>query len=594
MEVKYAGKDFSNQDIARILNEMGDFYEMDDIAFKPRAYEKAALGVENLDEKVTDLYRDQGLRGLLQIPGVGRGIASHLLELMKTGKLKVYEKLKKKTPVNLSELGTLSGLGPKKILALYRELGIRDLQGLKKAVSSHKIRNLTGFGQKSEEQISASLDFRKSLGKRFSMGAVFRIAQTIVDELERSKLFERIEVAGSFRRRQETVGDLDILALSHKPKKAMEFFVGLPEVEAVLAAGNTKSEIRLKAGLQVDLRIVPRASWGSALQYFTGDKAHNIKLRKIALKKGLKLSEYGLFSNQESKIKTVSEEQVYRALGLDLIPPEMRTDSGEIEAAKLHKLPKLINYGDVKGDLQVQTNWTDGLGSIEEMAKAAMSLGLKYIAITDHTKALAVTGGLDEKKLIQQMKVIDSVNSKLIRLGGQKSKFRILKGAEVDILKDGSLDIAHKVLEKLDIVGVSIHSHFKMSRADMTSRIVRALSNPHVDIFFHPTTRIINRRAPIDFDFSKILEICKKNKVALEVNASPDRLDIHDTLIRQAVASGVKLVINTDAHNQKHLENTHFGEAQARRGWASASDVLNTKTADDLLEYFKRRNSEKS
>ncbi|MDP3740966.1 MAG: DNA polymerase/3'-5' exonuclease PolX, partial [bacterium] len=505
----------------------------------------------------------------------------------------------RKIPVNLSELLQIESLGPKRIKVLYQELGIRNQEDLKKAVRTHKIRDLQGFGEKSERKILEALKFQDSSPKRFLLGSVFSIIKNLTEVLKKSGFFDRLEPAGSFRRRQETLGDIDILATSKNPARAMDFFVKNTGAVAVLAHGSTKSEVRLSSGVQVDLRIVPEDSWGAALQYFTGDKSHNIKLRKIAIEKGMKLSEYGLTPHnppsQGGKRRGVSaiknEEEIYKTLGMDFIPPELRTDSGEIEAAsrqargKPGGLPKLINYGDVRGDLQVQTNWTDGSSSIEQMAQAAMKLGREYIAITDHTKALAMTHGLDEKKLLKQMKEIERVNADF-RM--QNADFRILKGSEVDILKDGRLDLADHVLAKLDVVGVSIHSHFNLSRQDMTQRLVRALSNPHVDIFFHPTTRLINRRKPIDFDFAEILKICKKNKVALEINSFPDRLDIHDTLIREAVAAGVKLVINTDAHSPKHLEFMHFGEAQARRGWASKNDVLNTKPLGELLKYLKK------
>ena len=362
----------------------------------------------------------------------------------------------------------------------------------------------------------------------------------------------------------------------------MDFFVRFKDAASIVEHGETKSEIRLGNGLQVDLRIVKSESFGAAFQYFTGDKSHNIKLRKMAIGKGYKLSEYGLFKGKKI-IAGRTEDEVYKKLGLEWMPPELRTDTGEIEAARAHKLPKILEYGDVRGDLQVQTNWTDGSNSIEEMAEAARKLGREYICITDHTKTLYMTGGLDEKKLLKQMGEIDKINSKFKR---QKIKFKILKGAEVNILKDGSLDIKDEVLDKLDIVGVSIHSHFKMASSDMTERITKALSNPCVDIFFHPTTRLLGKREPIQFEFTKILQAAKKNKVALEINAHPERLDLHDTLIRQAVDAGVKLVIDTDAHSTKELEFMHFGETQARRGWANKTDILNTKSADELLKYF--------
>jgi DNA polymerase (family 10) len=581
-----------NFQIARILKELAGFYEMEGVAFKPRAYENAAAALENLDQELHELYEKQGAQGFFKIPGIGKGIADHLEELLKTGHLKLYERFQKKYPVDFSELTAISGIGPKTVKALYQKLKIKNLKDLEKAAQAGRIRKLPGFGEKSEKLILEGLAFHKIHSGRFILGFVEPLVEKLKAELEASKLLERIVIGGSYRRRQETVHDIDILALAKKPEAAMDFFVKLPEAVQVLEHGSTRSEIVLENGMQVDLRIVPEKSWGAALQYFTGDKAHNIKLRKIAINKGYKLSEYGLFriKNQESRIKSASEEDIYHALGMDWMPPEIRTDSGEIEAAfrqaqgKPGGLPDLIPYGSVKGDLQIQTDWTDGEASIEEMALAAAKLGREYIAITDHTKTLYMTGGLDEKKLMQQMKRIDKLNSGL-RLPA--SDFRILKGAEVNIMKDGSLDIQDKVLSKLEIVGIAVHSYFKMSRQDMTRRICRALANPHADIFFHPTTRIIQRREPIDFDFGEVLKAARKYKVALEIDSLPDRLDLHDTLIRQAVEAGIKLAIDSDAHHPSHLDYIHLGEAQARRGWATKDDILNVQSVEKVLKYFK-------
>lgn len=578
-----------NSQIAEILYEMAVYYEMDGVAFKPRAYEKAAAAIESWDKPVADIFAQTGEAGFFQIPGVGRGIAKHLTEILKTGRLRAYEALRKKYPVDLKVLRKLPGIGPKTIRALYEKLRVKNLDDLRRAAESNKISKLPGFGKVSEEKILASLNFAQTHAGRFLLGEVYPLASDLAQEMKDSHLFQRLEIGGSYRRMQETVGDIDILVTSKRAAPAMGFFVGLPKVAKVLQKGKTKSEIRLQNGVQVDLRIVERESWGAALQYFTGDKAHNVKLRKIAIGKGLKLSEYGLF-RRGKVVAGKTEEEVYQKLGLQWIPPELRTDSGEIEAAQQAQgkpggLPKLLNYGDVKGDLQVQTAWTDGQNSIAEMAEAARKLGREYICITDHTKSLYMAGGLDEQKLLRQMKEIDKINSKF---KSQKSRFRVLKGAEVNILKDGSLDIADAVLAKLDVVGVSVHSHFQMSQQDMTKRIVRAISNPNVDILFHPTTRILGRRAPIDFDFAAVLRASAQNRVALEINAHPERLDLHDTLIRQTVASGVKLVIDSDAHNTKGLDVLHFGEGQARRGWATRNDILNTRGAAGLLEYFQK------
>ena len=570
-----------NAEIAQILREIAGYYEMKNEPFKPRAYEKAADALQSFDEQAADIYKTGGVKALLKIPGVGPGIADHIQELVKTGHLKKYEQMKKKMPVNLTELTSIEGVGAKTAQALYQKLKVKNLKDLKKATRAHLVAR--AFGKKTEENIIRALEVQSSFTKRYLLGLIYPVIEKLRASLEASGLFDKLEVGGSYRRRQETLGDIDLPATAKNPARAMEYFENLKDAARVTEHGKTKSVIKLDNGMQVDLRVVPKESWGAALQYFTGDLAHNIKMRKLAVDKGWKLSEYGLFRGEKNLLTKGSEQEVYEKLGFkQMPPPEIRTDSGEIEAGLAGKLPKLINYGDVRGDLQVQTNWTDGTATIQEMAEAAMKLGREYIAITDHTKALAMTGGLDEKKLEKQGKEIDQVNAKL------KGKMRILKGAEVNILKDGSLDIDDATLAKLEVVGVSIHSHFKMSREDMTKRIIRALSNPHVDIFFHPTTRIIQKRAPIDFDFAAILKAAKKYGTAIEIDAYPDRLDIHDTMIRQAVEAGVKLVIDTDAHSIKHLDSIHYGEAQARRGWATKYDVLNTKPAAELLKYLKR------
>lgn len=569
----------SNAEIARIFQEMAALYEMRGVNFKPRAYEKAAMGVEESDRAMTDIYAREGIDGLEKVPGVGKALAEHIAELTKTGRLEKYERMKKQVPVDIAGLMRIPGIGPKTVESLYDYLGIRNVDDLKNAAQAGKIAELPGFGKESELKILKGVTFNATASGRYPLGAIFPIATELLKHLTDSGFFEKIEIGGSFRRRKETVGDLDFLGLAKDAPRAMQFFTKLPDVAEVLALGRTKSVIRLESGLQIDLRIVPKEAWGAAMQYFTGNKAHNIAMRNIAIKKGLKLSEYGVFKGK-NRIAGKTEEDVYNILGLDLMPPELRTDTGEIEAAQKHQLPDIINYGDVLGDLQTQTNWTDGHDSIEEMAKAALKLGRKYIAITDHTRSLAMTGGNDEKRLLKQAKEIDRVNKKLPGI-------TILKSAEVNILKDGSLDIADDALARLDLVAAAIHSHFSLSRAAQTRRIQKALSNRYVNIFFHPTTRVINRREPIAFDFQAVLETAKKNNVALEIDAHPWRLDLHDSLIRKAVEYGVKLVIDTDAHSTSELNYIHFGEAQARRGWAAKKDILNTLPLTDLKKHLK-------
>ncbi len=611
----------SNSEIARVLYEIGEYLEMEGIAFKPRAYEKVAQTIESLAEEAGDIYKKGGLKALENIPGVGVSIAEKIEELIKTGKCKEYEQLKKKTPVDLSNLTRIEGLGPRKIKALYEELGIKNVIDLEKSAKAGKIAKLEGFGEKSEQNILKGLEFLKKDGGRFPLPLAMSGVGALRDRLKSLKEVEELEIAGSVRRYKETIGDVDILAISKNPKRIMDYFVSMPEVARVYAHGSTKSAVKLKNGMDADLRVVSEESYGAALMYFTGSKDHNVALRELAIKKGYTLNEYGLFrGTKEKKGKLVAgktEEEIYKVLGLEYIPPEMREMTGEIELAlrqaptdakavagrqgKRPGLPKVIGYGDLKGDLQVQTNWTDGEKSIEEMAAAAMKIGLEYIAITDHTKRLAMTHGLDEKRILKQMEEIDKINlrfpatdSIIFQKAGsrqrrdkiQNSGFRILKSTECDILKDGSLDLPDKILEKLDIVGVSVHSYFNLPKDEQTKRIQRAMENPNVDIVFHPTGRIVGRREPYDLDMEAIIKTAKKTGTVLEINGS-DRLDLRDQHIRMCVEAGVKMAIDSDAHNDSQLYFSHFGIGQARRGWATKDDIINAWPVELMLSMLK-------
>lgn len=579
----------NNQEISKVLYEIGEYLEIKKIPFKPRAYEKAAYSVGNLEEEISEIYKKGGLKAVEDIPGVGISIAEKIEELIKTGRLKYYEKLKKSFPVKISELTLIEGVGPRIIYKLYKKLKVRNIKDLEKAARTGKITKISGFGKKTEEKILKGIEFFKKSGSRFLLGAVLPMARNIENRLRNLKEVERVEIAGSLRRMQETIGDLDILVTSEKPKEVMNFFVSMPEVAHVYSQGETKTMVRLKDGMDADLRVVPDKNFGAALQYFTGDKRHNITLRALAEKMGYKLNEYGLWKGKKL-IAGKTEEEIYKALGMKTPPPEIRNDSGEIQAAlrqvqgKPGGLPKLINYGDIKGDLQVTTNWTDGENSIEEMAASAEAAGLEYIAITDHTKSLAMTGGLDEKKLLKQMSEIDRINKKF-----QVSGFilHVLKGAEVNILKDGSLDIKDEVLAKLDVVGIAVHSHFNLPRAEQTARIIKAMKNKHADILFHPTGRLIQKREPYDVDVEEIIKVAKKTGTILEIDADPYRLDLKDEYIRKAVEAGVKLAIDTDAHSKNSFHYLEFGIGQARRGWAKKSDIINTRPWPEMLKLLK-------
>lgn len=570
----------SNAEIARIMREIAVYLDMEDVAFKPRAYEKAAYAIEACDEPLTEIHKRGGFKAICEIPGVGKSIAEKIVTLLETGSLPYYEELREKVPVDLAGLTAVEGLGPKMIKVLYLELGVKTVADLEQAALAGKIRHLPHFGEKSEQKILKGVGFVKKSTGRFLLGTVLPLIENIAARLQTVAGVKQVAVAGSVRRRKETIGDGDLLVISSKPDAIMDFFVSMPEVIHVHGKGSTKSSVKLNTGMDVDVRVVPEESFGAALCYFTGSKDHNVALRRLAIEKKLKLNEYGVFRGEKS-IAGKTEDDVYAALGLPYIPPEMRESAGEIEAALAGKLPKLIGYGDLRGDLQTQTKWTDGQNTIEEMAAEAQRLGLEYIAITDHTRSLAMTGGSDEKKLKQQMAAIDKINKGL-------RGFRVLKGAEVNINKDGTLDIADACLAKLDVVGVAVHSHFNLPREEMTRRVIRAMENPHADILFHPTSRVIQKREPCDLDMEAVIRAAKRTGTVLEIDAYPDRLDLKDEHVRKAVDAGVKLVIDTDAHHVHHLQFAHFGVATARRGWAEKSDVINTKPLKQFLGCLKK------
>ena len=574
----------NNIEIGKILGEIGEYIAMDEgVSFRARAYEKAAEIIAGLPEDIVGVYHRGGRAALEEIPGIGKGIAETVEELVTTGKSKVHERLKKATPVDLSGLSAVEGLGPQKIQTLYKELGVTTISKLEKAARAGKIRALEGFGARSEEKIIRGIEFLKQGGGRFPLGDVMPRVRLLEEALSSVRGVEKATTAGSVRRRKETVGDIDMLVIAAKPKLVMDFFIALSDVAHVIAHGPTKSAVKLKNGLQVDLRVVPKKSYGAALNYFTGSKDHNIALRQIAQDKGLKLNEYGLFKGKK-QIAGKTEKEIYSALGLVYIEPELREMTGEVEASRNKKLPNLIGYTDLQGDLQVQTNWTDGNDSIKEMAMAAQGVGLRYMVVTDHTKRLAMTGGLDEKRIVEQMKEIDRINAKLQNSNAQ---FKILKGSECDILKDGMMDLPNGILAQLDVVGASVHSYFNLSREEQTKRIITAMRNPHVDIIFHPTGRKINQRPPYELDMDAIIAAAKETGTVLEIDAFPDRLDLRDEYIRRCVERGVKLAIDSDAHDKSHFAVLEYGIAQARRGWARREDIINAWPVEKMLSMLK-------
>ncbi len=569
-----------NFEIAKILYNIALYLDMEEEQFKPRAYEKAAHSIEALSEECSEIYQKGGLKALMEIPGVGQSIAEKIEEMIKTEKLKYYEQLKKKIPVDIEQLTAIEGVGPKTVKTLYKKLKIKTVEELEKAAKAGKIRKLEGFGEKSEQDILKGIEFFKRSKGRFILGSALTMVREIESRLKQLPEVKKAVIGGSVRRMKETIGDADILVVSDKPQKVMDYFVSMPDVVDVIGNGETKSSVKLKIGLNVDIRVVPTNSFGAALQYFTGNIDHNVVLRGIAKNKGWKLNEYGIFDKRDKQIAGKTEEEVYEKLGMKWMPPELRENTGEIEAAMKSKLPKLIEYGDLKGDLQVQTNWTDGSNSIKDMAEEARKFGLEYIAITDHTKALAMTGGLDEEKLLKQMKEIEKVNKQL-------SEITILAGAEVNILKDGRLDIDDKTLSELDFVGASVHSNFNLPKDEQTKRIIKAMENENVDIIFHPTGRVIQQREPYEVDIDRIIQMAKDTDTMLEINAYPDRLDLKDEHIKKAVQAGVKFCIDSDAHTKLHFRYLEFGIAQARRGWAEKKDVVNTLPLKEFLKFIK-------
>jgi DNA polymerase (family 10) len=570
-----------NHEIARILKNISILLDMDDVQFKPRAYEKAALTIEALEEDLEKTYAEGGIKALKQIPGVGESIAEKIEELIKTGKLEYYEELHQKVPVDLESLTSIEGLGPKTIKTLWQKLKITNIDELEKAASAHKISQLPGFKKKTEGNILKGIEFAKRSGGRFILGFTLPLIRSIEARLKTVPEVKKVVAAGSVRRMKETIGDVDFLVLSDDPRKVADFFVSMPEVIQVIEKGTTKSSVKLNTGMNADIRILPEESFGAALQYFTGSKPHNIELRKIAIDKGWKLNEYGIFQRNR-QIAGKTEGEVYEKLGLQWIPPEIRENTGEIEAAKKKQLPNLIGYRELKGDLQVHSNWTDGQNSIREMAEQAKKNGLEYIVISDHSKYLAMTGGLDEKALAKQAKEIAQVNK-------QVSGITVLQGVELNILKDGSLDVSDAALKKLDVASAAVHSHFNMNKEEMTERVLKAVENPNVDILVHPTTREIQKREPIQLDIEKIIDAAKESGTILDIDSYPDRLDLKDEHIRKAVEAGAKLGISSDSHSTAHLHYIELGIAQARRGWATAKDVVNTRKLDELRKMLKEQ-----
>ena len=618
----------SNAAISRILRQIAYLIELEaqdnnkeadknksNTVFKIRAYRRTADIIENLSSNVEEVYNKQKLKGLIAIPSIGKAIALKIEEYITTGKIEYAEELKKRTSINVEEFYHLEGvgIGPKTVKALHDSLGLNNLTDVERAAMEGKIRSVPGFSYKKEESILKKIQSFKKDSGRYLLGDVYPLVKQIEVRLSNIKGVKNAIAVGSFRRMKETLGDIDYLVVCDTPAIIMDYFASMPEVDQVVGKGPSKTFVKLNNGMDADLLVVPEESFGSALQYFTGSKEHDVALRKIAISKGLRLNEWGVYDDHNNRlIASSKEEEVYDLLGLEWIPPEMRENKGETELAKKErrkdgqiKLPDLVDYNSLKGDLQVHSSDTDGMMSIKDIALAAKEkFGLEYIVITDHTKNLALAHGLDENHLLDQANKISELNDKLkndFEYNNEKERnsgtgssisnisnnFRILSGAEVNIMKDGSLDIPSNVLDKLDVVGAAIHSNFSQPVEVQTNRLIKASQNPSVDIIFHPTGRIINKRDGYPVNMERLINVAKDTGTILEVDAHYNRLDLKDDHILMAVQNGVKLAIDSDAHHYIHFAFLTFGVGQARRGWAKQSDVVNTLSADKMMNSLK-------
>ncbi len=573
-----------NKEIADIFNEIADMLSIEDTAtskFEVRAYKNAALTIGTLQEPIEDIYHAGGIEALMKLPGIGRGLAEKIAEYIDHGRIDKHESLKKKYPINFSELTQLEGMGAKRAVLLYKSLGVKDIASLSKAIEAHRIRNLPGFGDKSESQLQESIRLYESGKGRILLGDALPIAESMIDKMLKSGLFKKAVLAGSTRRMRETVGDIDILAISDKPESCMGFFVGMDDVEKPIVKGPTKTTVWLKIGTSCDLRVIKPESFGAAQQYFIGSKEHNIEVRKIAIKKGYKLNEYGLFDSKGRIISSLDEADIYKKLGMEYVPPEMREARGEIELALEHRLPNLVELSDIKGDMHTHTLETDGANTIGEMAEAAIQNGLTYFATTNHTKSLNIAHGMNDRQFAAFFKKVDALNDKL------DGKIKILKGAEIDILKNGALDLEAKTIKSMDCPVGAVHSAFNMDRDSMTKRVVRAMDSGMMRIFAHPTGRVINGREGYDIDLERIAEAAERNNVALEINSFPDRLDLNDTNILRLSEYKVLFSIDTDSHRTSHFKFLRYGVGTARRGWLTKGRVLNTRTYSEVMKLLK-------
>ncbi len=568
-----------NTEIAAMLDELADLLEIEGAnRFRVRAYRNGARTVAEHTRHMSALVAAG--EDLTALPGIGKELAAKIKEMVETGHLSKLEEVKQRTPGSLVQLLKIEGLGPKRVQTLYEELHITNLDELEAAAKQGRVRELHGFGAKTEEKILADLEQAREAEARTRLDVAESLIKPLVDYLRELEGVTRVEVAGSYRRRKETVGDIDILAIGEDGASIIQHFVEHEDINTVASQGETRSTVFLRSGLQVDLRVVPKESYGAALQYFTGSKAHNVALRTLAVKQGYKINEYGVFRDDE-RVAGESEAEIYDLFDLAYVEPELREDRGELQAAKAGRLPQLLTIDDIRGDLQMHTTGSDGKASLEQMARAAQEMGYEYIAITDHSAYLGMVQGLDADALAQQIDAIDALNDRL-------EDFRVLKSIEVDILEDGALDLPDEILQRLDLRICSIHSKFGLSREQQTERILRAMDNPNFNILAHPTGRRIGERPPYAVDMERVMSAALERGCYLEINAHPERLDLHDIYAKMAKEMGLKLAISTDAHSVNGLRNMRFGVGQARRGWLEAEDVLNTRSWSELQALLAR------
>ncbi|MDH5563250.1 MAG: DNA polymerase/3'-5' exonuclease PolX [Nitrospirota bacterium] len=568
-----------NAEIAEIFGRLAELLEIQGAnPFRIRAYRKAAQTIEGLSHSVTSMVTEGA--DLSKLPGIGKDLASKIQEIVETGHLSLLDQVSSQLPGQLAELAKIPTLGPKRVKMLYDTLGIQDLKGLAKAAQAGQIRQLHGFGKKIEEKILAETDRRSTSEKRIKLHTAEEFAEPILEFLKGIHGVQEAIVAGSYRRKKDTIGDLDILVSCQNGKPIMDRFVAYDEVKTVVSKGHTRATVVLQSDLQVDLRVVPEESYGAALQYFTGSKAHNIAVRSLAIKKGLKINEYGVFRG-ETRIAGRTEKEVYAQVGLPYVEPELRENWGEVEAGLHHALPKLVTINDIRGDLHVHSKASDGHFSIRDMALAAQEKGYEYLAICDHSQRVTIAHGLDATRLAAQIKEIDRLNHTF-------KGFTILKGAEVDILEDGLLDLSDDLLQRLDLTVCAIHYKFNLPRAKQTERIIRAMDNPYFSILAHPTGRMLNEREPYEIDMEQIMAAALERGCYLEVNAQPVRLDLTDLHCKMAKDIGVKVAISTDAHRTTDLDFMRFGIGQARRGWLESGDILNTSSLNALKKKLIR------